>query len=233
MNNVALMAACFAESARSDDIYDFVPEPIIGNVSLNQEEAKQCISDILKAQQPRAAAKPVLPDLGSVSIEELSRRSVMELNEKMTAGLLPEELTGMSIFELVEFVAKHMRLKKELDDEEERDKTSLQPTLSESQPSNAMILTSTSMKPSFSDNFVAEKLLSTPKAEPSSFVMTQPTNTNDIISSLSIPPLTSLQQSISLTKEKGFEDDFAHFQLPTSSISGRESSVSDSMTEQV
>jgi len=87
MNNVALMAACFAESARSDDIYDFVPEPIIGNVSMNQEEAKQCISDILKAQQPRAPAKPVLPDLGSVSIEELSRMSVMELNEKMTAGL--------------------------------------------------------------------------------------------------------------------------------------------------
>ena len=231
MNNVALMAACFAESARSDDIYDFVPEPIIGNVSLNQEEAKQCISDILKAQQPRAAAKPVLPDLGSVSIEELSRMSVMELNEKMTAGLLPEELTGMSIFELVEFVAKHMRLKKELDDEEERDKTSLQTILNESQASNSMVLSSTSMKPSFSDNFVAEKLLSTPKAEPSSIVMTQPTNTNDIISSLSIPPLTSLQQS--LTKEKGFEDDFAHFQLPTSSISGRESSVSDSMTEQV
>ena len=122
MNNVALMAACFAESARSDDIYDFVPEPIIGNVSMNQEEAKQCISDILKAQQPRAAAaKPVLPDLGSVSIEELSRMSVMELNEKMTAGLLPEELTGMSIFELVEFVAKHMRLKKELDDDEEKE----------------------------------------------------------------------------------------------------------------
>lgn len=152
----------------------------------------------------------------------------------MATGLLPEELTGMSIFELVEFVAKHMmRLKKELD-EEEKEKTSLQSILNEdSQPSNSMILSSTSMKPSFSDNFVAEKLISTPKTEPSSIVLTHTTNSDDFISGLSVPPLTSLQHSISLTKEKGFEDDFAHFQLPTSSISGRESSVSDSMTEQV
>jgi hypothetical protein len=113
-SNVAMMAACFAESAGAgDDIYDFPPEPMIGNVNLNEDEAKQCIEDILKAQPPPASAKTSMPDLGSVTIEELSRMSVMELNEKMTAGMVPQELKGMSIFELVEFVAKHMRLKKE------------------------------------------------------------------------------------------------------------------------
>ncbi len=34
--NVAMMAACFAESVRSDDIYDFPPEPMIGNLTMNQ-----------------------------------------------------------------------------------------------------------------------------------------------------------------------------------------------------
>lgn len=34
--NVAMMAACFAESVKSDDIYDFPPEPMIGNLTMNQ-----------------------------------------------------------------------------------------------------------------------------------------------------------------------------------------------------
>jgi hypothetical protein len=32
----------------------------------------------------------------------------------LSPGLIPEELRGMSIFELVEFVAKQMRIKKEV-----------------------------------------------------------------------------------------------------------------------
>jgi len=238
-NNVAMMAACFAETARNDDIYDFVPEPVIGNVSLNQEEAKQCISDILKGQQSSRSTKPVLPDLGSVTIEELSRMSVMELNEKMTAGLLPSELTGMSIFELVNFVGRHMRIKKEMEEEEEEEANEQEmmlPTIpqkvNDSHANNSSGWAS--MKPSFSDNFIAEKLISTPKTEPTD--IPQSNVTTDIISGLCKLPLTNMSSNLSSnadeTTSKGFEDDFAHFHLPTSSISGRESSVSDSMTDQ-
>ena len=235
MNNVALMAACFAESVKSDDIYDFPPEPMIGNVNMNQEETKQCISDILKTQPTRQQSKPVLPDLGSVSIEELSRISVMELNEKMIAGLLPRELTGMSIFELVEFVAKHMRIKKEYDEEQKECAIETIPN-NNSQPNNSSILDS--MKPSFSDNFIAEKLLSKPQGMTCNILSQITSNvTTEIIPGISMPPMLSTQHSTSSNNQdqlpsKGFEDDFAHFHLPTSSISGRDSSVSDSLTDQ-
>jgi hypothetical protein len=74
-----------------------------------------------------------------------------------------------------------------------------------------------SMKPSFSDNFVAEKL-SKAEHEPAG-----PTKA----------PLAGAVSNVSSNADetsKCFEDDFAHFQLPTSSISGRESTVSDQVT---
>ena len=246
-SNVALMAACFAESSRmgaSDDIYDFPPEPMIGNVSLNQEEAKQCITDILKTSRSIPKPGPAMPDLGSVTIEELSRMSVMELNEKMTAGLIPEELKGMSIFELVDFVAKHMKMKK-VQEEEEEERGSF-PEMGnnfaaqdQQQPTNAPM--STSMKPSFSDNFVAEKLAPAQKLEqlvPASVPASQPQLSNlDIIAGLSKKsPLTNMNSNVSSNTDemsKCFDDDFAHFQLPTSSISGRESSVSEQDKEPI
>ena len=237
-SNVALMAACFAESSKmgcNDDIYDFPPEPMIGNVNLNQEEAKQCISDILKTSKPVPKPASVMPDLGSVTIEELSRMSVMELNEKMTAGLIPEELKGMSIFELVDFVAKHMRLKKDEDEEEDK---------APSIPGNVEYSTTYSgksdvsgMKPSFSDNFVAEKLLSTPKSEQSNSSHAPLLSNLDIISGITKSPLTNVNSNVSSNTDelsKCFEDDFAHFnKLPTSSISGRESVMTDQDKEPI
>ena len=245
-SNVALMAACFAESSRmgaSDDIYDFPPEPMIGNVSLNQEEAKQCITDILKTSKTVSKPGPVMPDLGSVTIEELSRMSVMELNEKMTAGLIPEELKGMSIFELVDFVAKQMNMKiKKMQEDEEEEKSSIPEMCNYPAQVHQPNVAPTSMKPSFSDNFIAEKL-APPMQKPELPVLvsvpaTQPQLSNlDIIAGLARKsPLTNMNSNVSSNTDemsKCFDDDFAHFQLPTSSISGRESSVSEQDKEPI
>ena len=245
-SNVALMAACFAESSRmgaSDDIYDFPPEPMIGNVNLNQEEAKQCITDILKTSKTVSKPGPVMPDLGSVTIEELSRMSVMELNEKMTAGLIPEELKGMSIFELVDFVAKQMNMKiKKMQEEEEEDKASIPEMCNYPAQVHQPNVAPTSMKPSFSDNFIAEKL-APPVQKPEqpvsvSVPAAQPQLSNlDIIAGLARKsPLTNMNSNVSSNTDemsKCFDDDFAHFQLPTSSISGRESSVSEQDKEPI
>ena len=71
-----------------------------------------------------------------VSVEELARMSVVELSQKMMEGKLPPHLTGMSLFELVEFISR--------------------PAEPQPEPPAALTQEETSeMRPSFSDNFVA------------------------------------------------------------------------------
>lgn len=150
--------------------------------------------------------------------------SVMELNKKMTAGLIPEALKGMSIFELVEFVAKHMKDKEEEEDEEVNVPVDNTPNRMATPNLTQEVIpeVNESMKPSFSDNFVAGGL-----SKPDTSGLTASTESNfDSLLSLSSSMVTSGQQLITnfeSSKSDGFEDDFLQFKLPTSSISGRES----------
>jgi hypothetical protein len=129
------------DALNRDDIYDFPPDPVIGSTALTQEESRKCISDILalteqyETQQLQQQSSPQL-----VTMEELSRMSVMELNERMEAGQLPAELRGMTIFELVEHIANQMRTGKHKES-----------SLRESPPLQQL---ASAMKNSFSDNFV-------------------------------------------------------------------------------
>ena len=74
--------------------------------------------------------------------------SVVELSQRMLEGKLPHHLTGMSLFELVEFISKQTRemeeAKAQAKSQENLDKTSSE----------------TEIKSSFSDNFVGRKVCS-------------------------------------------------------------------------
>ena len=95
----------YEAQSETSDIYDFIHE--------NTESGGRC---------------------EEVTVEKLARMSVVELSQKMMEGKLPPHLTGMSLFELVEFISKQTKSDASAGAEEE--------TLE--------------MKPSFSDNFVAQ-----------------------------------------------------------------------------
>jgi hypothetical protein len=111
--------------------------PMLGSLKMDKEEAKQCMQDILKSdntKQPEEESSETdsqskLP----VSVEELSKMSLIDLNNKMLSGHLPEQMKGMSILELVDFINEEMM----------KQKTVPCPV-------------STQMKMSFSDNFVCD-----------------------------------------------------------------------------
>ncbi len=219
------------------DIYDFPPMPKVGSMKLDQKEARQCISDILH-QEPASMSRQK-EKTGSVTIEELSRMSVMELNEKMQSGELPAHLKGMSIFDLVEFIGKHMSEAKA------RSQQQQQQWIDDSQQQS-------SMKPSFSDNFVSDHLAQPPPADnvrnrPSPLDTQKPRlreqsgspgggsiNSPGSMGSsrygyppgtIAGPPpgMSGSVQSNSLASQpvsSGFDDDFAPFSLPTSAIGG-------------
>lgn len=131
-----------SESYQRDDIYDFPPEPMIGKSNLTQEESRKCITDILSYKQPiqpQIQPVPTITDF-HITLEELSKMSVMELNDKMQRGQLPQELKGMSIFELVEHISSELQTSKKK-----------APNVSQ----GTMEVPSVGIKPSFSDNFVS------------------------------------------------------------------------------
>ena len=108
------------------DIYDFPPMPMVGSMKLDQKVARQCITDILQTKpnstsMVQDASKQ--PHTEVLTVEALSRMSVMELNEKMQSGQLPSSMKGLSIFELVEYIGKHMK------QGQEQHGTTNQPTL--------------------------------------------------------------------------------------------------------
>ena len=85
-----------------DDIYDFPPDPTISG-NLNADDTEQCIHDILESNSQRPSQPPTSKE-EVVTVEELSKMSILELNEKM--GQLPPHLKGMSIIELVDYISK-------------------------------------------------------------------------------------------------------------------------------
>ena len=127
------------------DIYDFPPMPMLGSLKLDKEEAKQCFEDILQSTE---AKKEINEVTVAVSVEELSKMSLIDLNAKLQSGQLPEEMKGMSILELVEYI-----------NEEMKKSNNTQPSLNEELSNNVATTTystSSAMKPSFSDNFVCD-----------------------------------------------------------------------------
>ncbi|XP_059099069.1 uncharacterized protein LOC131893139 [Tigriopus californicus] len=136
-----------SEAYPREDIYDFPPEPMIGKSNLTQEESRKCITDILcynQSLQPQILPVPSITNY-DITLEELSKMSVMELNDKMQRGQLPQELKGMSIFELVEHISSELQTSKK------RTTNASQDTMEV--PSLGVI------KPSFSDNFVSASAL--------------------------------------------------------------------------
>jgi hypothetical protein len=146
-----------------DDIYDFPPDPTIsGTGILNQKNDKTCVTEILKGKSNikfKGVKKQTKEEgfshnfLPMITVEELSKMSVMELNEKMMSGHLPSHLKGMSIFELVEYIAKQMTCTTAKENPEESEKTCN--TLLSSGYEGAR--QANGIKPSFSDNFVSNQ----------------------------------------------------------------------------
>ena len=137
-----------------DDIYDFPPMPMLGSIQMDKEEARECISAILQSQGSAAATsggsqqeKPemMVSRIKPVSFEELSKMSLIELNNKLMSGHLPEELKGMSIMELVEYI-----------NTDQAKKPQNTGTGNDSHPTAAI-----GIKPSFSDNFVCDMVSKT------------------------------------------------------------------------
>ena len=213
-----------------DDIYDFPPDPTISGAGiLNQKDDKTCVTEILKGKGSfklknakheynkeckQETLRPDSVEFSTVTVEELSKMSVMELNEKMMSGHLPSHLKGMSIFELVEYIAKLMTCAQIANitnsipiDSDKTNKTLL--------PSGCSNFTQeNSIKPSFSDNFIShddpESAASPSKDHPSSlrrYGIPSPINrfrTADSIHSMSPgPPTTGAR--ISVSDEDGSE----------------------------
>ena len=159
------------ECPTEDDIYDFPPEPTISGAGvLNQKNDKTCVTEILKGNRNNNREKvargesnksSLANETGNINerplitVEELSKMSVMELNEKMMSGHLPSHLKGMSIFELVEYIAKQMTK----DNSESLIKeASNEPDEHSGYRLSSAKGTGNSIKPSFSDNFVSNQM---------------------------------------------------------------------------
>ena len=184
-----------------DDIYDFIHENT-------------------------AAVSPGPPPLPSreadIGAEDLAKMSVVELSQRMVEGKLPAHLTGMSLFELVDFISKQTREMSEAKSQENLDNTNRHADI----------------KSSFSDNFMATKASksNTPSAAEPAPGYPGLTVTNESQSYLSESSQQRLSSSItssssrlspnnmagSITEgSKGFDDDFSKFK-PSNSF-GQES----------
>ena len=230
-NVMPLAAGGGSSSSTRDggDIYDFLPDPTIGSdLNMSHEETRECISSIL--QHSQVSSEHVMLPTGPVmhgsprqqqqqqqqclvTLEELSRMSVMELNHRMSKGQLPPEVKGMSIMELFDYVSWSMKNKaaaKELqlqqsgaDQQQGVVGHQLHPEQQQPQQQPPQLM----MKPSFSDNFVSDLPSSTTQPQlphpadttssPSSSISSQRNNPNhravreqDSINSLSPGPPT-------------------------------------------
>lgn len=167
-----------------DDIYDFVPDPKVGSGNhLTEEESRKCISEIITdhSRVVPGGPEPIDPQTETdfVTLEQLSKMSIMELNQKMEQGLLPDELKGMSIFELVDHVSKKMKEK--------------QQNVEQSVEQSVEIEEESEMKPSFSDNFVSSHLNPNPdqsRKNPPPAMLAEQTSS---ISSMSPGPPTAMR----------------------------------------
>ena len=179
------------------EIYDFPPMPMLGSHKLDKEEAKQCIQDILEQETNRLQDHHESSKHLPVSVEELSKMSLIDLNAKLLTGQLPEEMKGMSILELVDFINEEVKRKK--------------------------LVQQTSMKPSFSDNFVCDKVevLKTevvPEEVPLSATSKEvgfafPSNEIEEIPEDVIPEMQEHQIQTQVAPSSGFDDDFTPFSI--------------------
>lgn len=186
------------------EIYDFPPMPMIGSLKMDKEEAKHCIQDILKSNTDDVFREHEQQEdkISTVSVEELSKMSLIDLNAKMLSGQLPEEMKGMSIVELVDFINESMKRKTEA-------------------------AASTAIKPSFSDNFVCDNLPKTSEEHqvPNSVSPGPPLSATSKEVGFAFPakdqpsapyPLPSSQGQASAVSS-GFDDDFTPFSINNAS----------------
>ena len=204
-----------------NDIYDFIHE----NTNV--------------AATPEPTQPPPLPSKeNDIPVEELVKMSVVELSQRMLDGKLPNHLTGMSLFELVEYVSKQTRDLNESKSQEQLD---------------IRAKSGIEMKPSFSDNFEPKSTLIKNKIEdqlvPSFKYSGISINTDQPESQL----YHNHEETRSLSSNKneneslhrfgktpgsdkplgaGFEDDFSRLPMSTSTSSNvQESSMDQSQTQ--
>ena len=159
-----------------------------------------------------------------VAVADLVRMNVVELSQKMMEGKLPAHLSGMSLFELVEFISKQTKAE---------DTARSQDRLDQKEENSEM-------KPSFSDNFVAQNKLPgesslsetqsyfpdpnlsrlTPKSSDS--LTTNPSRLAPSLSEHSQQTNTQSDGSnlTSQSKTPGFDDDFSRFTPETTASTG-------------
>ena len=92
----------------SNEVYQYIP----GNstdyaVNLRPDEMLTSKQQCYEAA-PAAAADGLPGSLGQdISVSELVNMNVLELSQKLNEGKLPHHLSGMSLFELVDYIGKH------------------------------------------------------------------------------------------------------------------------------
>ena len=203
-------------SGVSGDVYEYIPG-FSSDFGHNHEPE---VSQIYESVDPNAS----LGSLGQeISVSELVKMNVLELSQKLNEGRLPHHLSGMSLFELVEFIGKHTR----------HDNAGAR---------QGSENTNLDTKPKFSDSFVSghkpdissgcsSQLLEDKQCTKTNLVDTTAgtagenqemykSNKFSLISVTSLshtasPSVTSNCQPVLERKDIGFEDDFSHFQ-PTS-----------------
>ena len=186
------------------DIYDFPPMPMLGSLKIDKEEAKQCFEDILQSTEVK---KDSHETVSAMSVEELSKMSLIDLNAKLQSGQLPEEMKGMSILELVEYISEEM-------------KRNTLNTCNNEEPKSTV----SAMKPSFSDNFVCDNVVEPPERT----LERGPEREDPPLSSTSkeigfaFPNVSDTTNTIANTHEphapnSGFEDDFTPFSVSQAS----------------
>ena len=172
----------------SFDIYDFIPD-LARNSST---------PDLLDAAPPLPAREPEL------TVQDLTSMSVVELAQKLAEGRLPAALSGLSLLQLVEHVAKAGRQEQ-------------QPQLPSSSAPTSHYMT---MQPSFSDNFGDNFLAGSQQVQHSHYIYAEPLEeeqpeTPPLPRLSPLPPSprppSSQPPASHSSSVHGFEDDFSQF----------------------
>ena len=194
---------------------------LTSSLRLTETEAQQENSDIYDFIHENTTSWAVAGAREELAVSDLVRMNVVELSQKMMEGKLPAHLSGMSLFELVEFISKQSNTEDSARSQERLDRKE----------------ESSEMKPSFSDNFVAQNKLpgessltetQTYLADPNLSRLTPKssdslaTNPSRLPYSLSEHTNTQSDGSnlINQNKTAGFDDDFSRFTPDTTASSG-------------
>ena len=214
-----------SSSVTSNDIYDFIHENT-------------------PAPTATSPAPPLPSKENDIPLEVLVKMSVVELSQRMLDGKLPAHLSGMSLFELVEYISKQTR---EMNEAQSQSKS--QENLEKTQPPD--------IKSSFSDNFETKKtsqLESTDNFSSLEFSglsqnsslryesqkysydpiltkLTSSSRTSESITSSRLspqpPPLPEKSPALTSSTGAGFDDDFSKLSSMSTSTSAQEQSSTD------